>query len=310
MMDAATRGRVVVPRRLGLRRREATDAYIMITPWLLGLVLFTAGPMLASAVLSFMKWDLIVPYQWIGLKNFQTALADHLLAKSLGNTAFYTFIGVPLHLANALWLAILLNANIHGRALYRTWYYLPSIVPSVANAIVWIWILHPQFGLLNGFLRDLGLPGLNWLQDPNLAKPALIIMGLWGIGSTCIIFLAGLQNVPEALYEAASIDGAATLQRFRYITMPMLTPVLFFNLVMGIIGSFQVFTTAYIMTDGGPRNATLFYVLYLYRNVWEYFKVGYASAMAWVLFVIIMAFTVVQLRLADRWVFYEGGLRS
>jgi multiple sugar transport system permease protein len=281
----------------------------MITPWLLGLVLFTAGPMLASAVLAFMKWDLIVPYQWAGLANFEAAGADKLLLKSLTNTAYYTFIGVPLNLTNALLLAILLNANIHGRSLYRTWYYLPSIVPSVANSMVWIWILHPQFGLLNGFLVSLGLPRLNWLQDTHLAKPALILMGLWGIGSSCIIFLAGLQNVPAALYEAASIDGASAVLRFRYITVPMLTPVMFFNLVMGIIGSFQVFTTAYIMTNGGPRNATLFYVLYLYRNVWEFFKVGYASAMAWILFVIIMAFTAVQLRLANRWVFYEGALR-
>ncbi|NPV09446.1 MAG: sugar ABC transporter permease [Anaerolineae bacterium] len=294
----------------GLRRREALDAYVMITPWLLGLVLFTAGPMVASAILAFMKWDIMSPAVWTGLGNFRIALNDELLAKSLGNTAFYTFIGVPINLVNALWLAILLNTDIHGKALYRTWYYLPSVVPSVANAIVWIWILHPQFGVMNAFLSLLGIQGPNWLWDSRMAKPSLMLMNLWGIGSSCIIFLAGLQNVPQTLYEAASIDGAGTIRRFQHVTVPMLTPVIFFNLIMGFIGSFQVFTSAYIMTEGGPRNATLFYVLYLYRNVWEYFKIGYASALAWILFAIIMALTLIQLRLADRWVFYEQELRK
>lgn len=294
----------------GLRRREAVDAYIMIGPWLLGLLLFTIGPMVASALLAFVSWDVLSPWQWVGLANFRQAFSDRLVYLSLANTAYYTFIGVPLGLLSALILALMLNVKIRGTNLYRTWYYLPSVVPTVANSMVWIWLLHPQFGLVNLFLHVLGIQGPDWLMNPATAKPALIVMGMWGIGSTCVIFLAGLQNVPEVLHEAAQMDGAGVIRRFFDVTLPMLTPVVFFNLVMGIIGSFQVFTTAYIMTQGGPVNSTLFYLLYLYRNVWEYFKFGYASALAWILFAIIMVFTLLQLRLSSVWVFYEGELRS
>ena len=298
-----------IPRRNFKKRsllwREAVDGWLFITPWLLGFLFFTAGPMIGSAVISFLDWEILTPPTWVGLANFRQMATDPLFGLSLYNTAYYTFIGVPIYLVAALLMALVLNLHLRGITFYRTIFFLPSLTPAVANALLWVWIFSPDFGLANYFLQAVGLPPQKWLFDVNLAKPSLILMGLWGIGSQMIIFLAGLQGISQTLYEAASIDGANEWRRFWSITLPMLSPTLFFNLVIGIIGSFQVFTTAYIATQGGPQNATLFYVLYLWRNGFDYFKMGYASALAWVLLLIVLALTMLQFGLARRLVYYE-----
>jgi len=298
-------------RRSGLMRKEAVAAYLFLTPCILGLLIFEAGPVIASAVLSLMDWDLLSPPKWVGLSNFrEMLLRDKLVPLSMFNTVYYTFFGVPLQLVAALGAALLLNSRVRGIRLYRTAFYVPSVTPAVANAILWVLIFNPESGIANYVLSSLGLPTYRWLVDPPLAKPAFILMSLWGIGPTMVIFLAGLQGIPEYLYEAASIDGAGALRNFRHITIPMLTPTIFFNLIIGVIGSFQVFTNAYIMTGGGPANATLFYMLYVYRNAFQYLRMGYASTLAWFLFLVIALLTAVQFGAGRRWVYYEGELRS
>lgn len=292
-------------RRRGPLWREGLDGWLFILPWFLGFIIFTAGPMVASALISFMNWEILTPPKWVGVANYRQMVADSIFWLALYNTAYYTLLGVPLYLLASLLMALLLNLPLRGIPVYRTLFFLPSLTPAVANALLWVWIFSPDFGLANYFLRSVGLPPQKWLFDVNLAKPSLILMGLWGIGSQMVIFLAGLQGIPQALYEAASIDGANSWRRFWSITLPMLSPTIFFNLVIGIIGSFQVFTTAYIATQGGPQNATLFYVLYLWRNGFDYFKMGYASALAWVLLVIVLLLTLLQFRLARRLVYYE-----
>lgn len=308
-MAALSLSRTHRRRRSRLARREAAAGWLFASPWVIGFVAFTLGPMLYSLLLIFLKWDLITPPEWGGMANFERLLGDRRVPIALYNTAYYTFIGVPIHLAVAFLLALALNVQIRGLAIYRTIYYLPSITPAVANAVIWLQILQPDYGILNEFLRNFGIQGPNWLYEPALAKPAFILMSVWSIGPQMIIFLAGLQGVPSVLKEAATIDGAGEWSQFRHITVPIITPIIFFNLVVGIIGSFQVFTAAYIMTAGGPENSTLFYVLYLWRNGFEYFRMGYAALLAWVLFFIISFFTVIQFGLAGRWVYYEA-LRS
>ncbi len=298
------------PRRRSVLWTEQRDAYLYLLPWMIGFVLFTAGPMLGSLYISFTRWEIVTPSVWVGLDQYRRLFADDRFYLSLWNTAYYVFLGVPLHLMLALLAALAMNLNLKGIRIYRTLYYVPSLTPAVANSILWLWIFHPQWGLANAFLQWIGFEGLYWLQDPRIAKPAFIIMSFWTIGGQMVILLAGLKGIPQQLYEAASIDGANTWQRFWNVTLPMLTPALFFNFIIAIIGAFQVFTQAYIMTEGGPNYATLFYLLYLYRMAFENFRMGYASAMAWVLFVIILFFTLIQFRLSDRWVFYEGDLRQ
>lgn len=289
---------------------ETRDAFLFLMPWILGFLLFTAGPMLASLYISFTRWEIVTPAIWVGPSQYLRLLHDDRFYLSLYNTAYYVFIGVPLHLFLALLAALAMNMDLRGIRFYRTLYYVPSITPAVANAILWLWIFHPQWGLANAALQGLGLKPLYWLQDPRLAKPAFILMSFWTIGGQMVILLAGLKGIPEVLYEAAEIDGANAWHRFWRVTLPLLTPALFFNLIIAIIGAFQVFTQAYIMTEGGPSYATLFYVLYLYRMAFENFRMGYASAMAWVLFLIILIFTLLQFRISERWVFYEGSLRQ
>jgi multiple sugar transport system permease protein len=304
-----------LPQRWQRNRRsllwsERRDALIFILPWLLGFIAFTAGPMLASLYISFTRWEIVTPSVWVGLAQYTRMFNDDRFWLSLWNTSYYVFIGVPLHLFLALLAAMAVNQELRGIRFFRTAYYVPSLTPVVANSILWIWIFHPEWGLANGLLRWIGFEGLYWLQDPRLAKPAFIIMSFWTIGGQMIILLAGLKGIPATLYEAADMDGANLWQRFWNITLPLLTPALFFNLIIAIIGAFQVFTQAYIMTEGGPNYATLFYLLYLYRMAFENFRMGYASAMAWVLFLIVLLFTLIQFRLSDRWVFYEGDLRE
>ncbi len=287
-------------------RRRAWEGRLFALPFLLGFLAFWLYPLAYSVYLAFQEWDLLSAPRFVGAENFAQLLTDESIRISIYNTSYYTFLGVPLQLALALGLALLLNVKIRGQAIYRLLFYLPAMTPIVASAVVWMQILHPEFGILNSFLRGMGLEPVNWLFEPRAAKPAFILMTLWAVGPQMVIFLAGLQGVPESLYEAASIDGANRRQRFARITLPMISSITFFNLVVGIIASFQVFTTSFIMTNGGPQNATLFLVLYLYRNGFQYFKMGYASAIAWMLFVMIAAFTVLQFRLARRWVHEEG----
>lgn len=293
-----------------LRAREALTFYLFLAPWLLGFLLFTIGPILASAALSFTQYDIVTPPRAIGVANYRDLFAsDRLFGVSLFNTGYYVLFFVPLQIALSLALALLLNLEVHGIPIYRTLFYIPSIVPAVANSILWIWIFQPQWGLLNYGLSLLGIEGPLWLSSIEWSKPSLILMSLWGSGGAMIIFLAGLQGIPQHLYEAAELDGANRWRRFWHVTLPMLTPTTFFVLVLGVIGSFQVFTQAYIMTGGGPANSTLFYMLYLYRRAFVFQNMGYASAMAWILFVIIFLLTVVQFATARRWVYYEGERR-
>jgi multiple sugar transport system permease protein len=290
-----------------LRRHETIDGYLFIAPWLIGFVIWVAFPMIASIVLSFMEWDLFSNPRWVGTRNFEQLFTNRLVGVSLWNTAYYTFISVPLSLAVALASAMLLTMQIHFQSFFRTFFYLPSVIPAVSMAVLWFWIFNPEMGLANSLLNLLGLPGSQWIYDANTSKPSFILMSLWGIGNPMVIFLAGLQGIPTSLYESAEIDGANWWDSFRAVTLPMLSPVILFNLVLGIIGSFQVFTNAFLMTNGGPQHSTLFTVLYLYRLGFEQFRMGFASALAWLLFVIILIFTLLQLRLSDAWVYYEGG---
>jgi multiple sugar transport system permease protein len=297
-------------RRRSLLWSETRDAYLFILPWLIGFLAFTAGPMLASLYISFTRWEIVTSAQWVGFEQYIRLFQDDRFYLSLYNTAYYVFIGVPLHLFLALLAALGMNLNLAGIRILRTLYYVPSITPVVANSILWLWIFHPQWGLANALLQSLGFEGLYWLQDPKLAKPAFIIMSFWSIGGQMVILLAALQGISPTYYEAAKIDGAGTFRQFWHITLPLLTPALFFNLILAIIGAFQVFAQAFIMTQGGPSYSTLFYVLYLYRMAFENFRMGYASALAWILFVIILIFTLLQFRISNFWVFYEGDLRE
>jgi multiple sugar transport system permease protein len=288
-----------------LARREAIHGYLFIAPAVLGFLLWVAGPMVFSAWLSLTEWDLLSPPEFVGLSNYQAMLKDQLFWQSLKVTAYFTLISVPLFQALAFAVALLMNVKVRGITIFRTIYYLPSIVPVVANALLWAWVFNSDFGLLNAALRALGLPKVLWLQDPSWAMPALITMSLWGLGGAMLIYLAGLQGVPQQLYEAAEIDGANHWHRFRHVTIPMMSPVIFFNLVLGLIGALQTFTQGYIITNGGPQNSTLFYALYLYRRAFTDFKMGYAAALAWVLFTIVLVLSLLVFRYLGRQVHYE-----
>jgi len=291
----------------GVRLREWRDGWLFAAPFILGVLLLWLGPMLYSLYLTAQDWDMLTAPQFVGLGNLRQLLRDPLVGTSLWNTAFYTFLSVPLQLLLAFALAMALNQKLRGQSTYRTIFYLPAITPAVASAVVWSQFFSPEFGVLNGILRLVGIPPVRWLFNPPMAKPAFIFMSLWGIGPQMVILLAGLQNVSQELLEAAQIDGAGAWARFLRITIPMASPALFFNLIMGIIGSFQVFTSALIMTRGGPQNATLFMVLYIYQNGFGLFRMGYAATLSWLLFTIILLFTLIQLAFAGRWVYYEAG---
>lgn len=295
------------------RRREAWEGLAFVLPWLLGFFLFTLGPMVVSIAMSFTEWDGITPLRqlrWVGTENFrQLFQEDPRFVKALANTGWYVLWAVPFGSLNALCLALLLNQEVRGQAVFRTLFYLPSVVSGVATSMMWLWLFNPSFGPLNYALSRMGVPAEllpGWLTDPQWAMTAFIFMSLWGVGNAMLIYLAGLQGVPQHLYEAVDLDGGGTWSRFRHVTIPMLTPTILFNLIMGVIGSFQTFTQAFIMTAGGPKDATLFYVLYLYQKAFQQFKMGYASAMAWILFIIIMALTLLLLWSSRRWVYYEG----
>jgi multiple sugar transport system permease protein len=286
-------------------RAQWRDGVLCALPWLVGFVVFTGGPMLFSIVISFCRFDVLNPAVFTGLQNYLFMIrGDELFWKSMWNTLFMV-VGIPLGMAVSFGLALLLNVRVRGIAVWRTLFYLPSIVPAVASSILWIWIFNPQSGLINATLAALGIQGPNWLQDEATSKWALILMGLWGAGGGMIIWLAGLKGISTSYYEAAAIDGANAWQQFRYITIPMMTPYIFFNLVMGLIGTFQIFTQAFIMTQGGPVNSTLFFAYHLFNNAFRYLHMGYAAAMAWFLFLIVVAITAFQMKTSKRWVHYE-----
>lgn len=292
------------------RRRywlRALEGYAFVSLALIGITLFQVGPMLASLGLSFTEYQLVRPPRYIGVANFQRLFTDPLFWKSLWNTVYYVAVGLPLRLVIAFLAALLLNQRLRGIGAFRTIYYIPSVTAGVAISIVWTYVYDPECGLMNYVLSWFGIQGPAWLGSPEWAMPALIIMSFWQLGVPMLIFLAGLQNIPTHLYEAAALDGAGVIQRVRYVTIPLLTPLIFFNLVMGVISSFQVFTQVFIMTGGGPLHSTLVYVLYLYNQSFLWFRMGVGSAMAWILFIIIFTLTLIQFRFS-KWVYYEGDL--
>jgi multiple sugar transport system permease protein len=291
--------------RLSFRKRQILAGYLFITPVILGYLIWVAGPMLAAIWLSLTEWDMLQPATFVGLSNYQQMLHDDLFWKSLAVTFYFTIVSVPFSLILSFALALLVNVNLRGVSIFRMLFYLPSIVPLVVNAVLWLWIFNSELGLLNAVLHWLGLPRVLWFQDANWAMPALIIMSLWSIGGSMVIFLAGLQGIPEHLYEAAEIDGANYWQRFWNVTIPMMSPVIFFNLVIGLIGALQTFVPGYLMTQGGPQNATLFYGLYIFRSAFRDFKMGYAASLSLVLFAIVLVLSLFVFRYLGRLVYYE-----
>lgn len=291
------------PRTLAGRRNLV--GYVFISPFVLGFLLWFLIPALVALWLTVHEWNLISPPKYVGFKNFERMWSDQLFWKSLQVTTTYTLIAVPAGLVLGFVLALMLNAKTRGISVFRTVYYLPSVVPAVANAVLWAWIFNTEYGLANAFLRAIGLPKIKWLQDPEWALPALIIMSLWAFGSGMVIYLAGLQGIPTVFYEAADIDGAGRWHKLRHITIPLVSPVIFFNLIIGIIASFQVFVSARLVTNGGPQNATLAYVLYMYQSAFANLKMGYAAALAWVLFAIVVVLTVFVFRFVGSRVHYE-----
>jgi len=303
------------PRRGGLgslRRREAIQGYLYLTPWVIGFVAFIGGPMLASLGLSLTSFGVTSAPRFLGFANYVRALTDDpLFWDSLRRTFNYTFLAVPLGVVGSLLAAMLLNQGLRATTAYRTLFFLPSLTPVVAMAILWRWVFHADVGAVNYFLWLIGIKGPGWLTTPEWAIPTLVIITLWGAlgGNTMIIFLAGLQGVPQELQDAAAIDGANALQRFRHVTLPLLSPTLFFNLVLGIISALKVFTLAYVATGGGPAYATWFYALHIYTQAFKYFELGYASALAWIFFVVMLVFTYLQFRWSSRWVYYAGEVK-
>jgi multiple sugar transport system permease protein len=285
--------------------RRNVVGYIFIAPFVLGFLFWFLIPALTSLWLVFQKWNMIAPPEFIGLGNFGKLLTDRLFWQALKVTTVYSAIAVPLGMVLAFLLAMLMNSKVRGITVFRTIYYLPSIVPAVSNAVLWAWILNSDFGLLNALLHVFGVRRILWLQDPDWALPALVLMSLWSLGGGMVIYLAGLQGIPNEFYEAAEIDGAGGWAKLWHVTLPLMSPVIFFNLIMSIIGTFQIFTAGYLVTNGGPQNATLFYVLYLWRNAFLYLNMGYAAALAWVLFAIIIGLTALVFRGIGSWVYYE-----
>jgi multiple sugar transport system permease protein len=289
------------------RRRETLIAYAFISPWLIGMSAFYLGPMIASFVYSFTNYPIIAKPHWAGLENYRTLYHDDLFRSALEVTTFYTLGSVAVYLGGGLGLALLCNRRLPGVGVIRTVLFVPSLVPVFGMAILWGWLFNRDFGLVNYVLDSLGLAQQGWFQSQSQALWMCIAVSFWAIGSSFVVFLAGLQSIPNDLYEAITVDGAGALRRFWHVTLPMLSPVILFNLVIGIIISFQVFDIGWALTNGGPGNATLFYVLYIWRVAFQQFQMGYASALAWVLFLIIVAVTVLIFRTARYWVHYEGG---
>jgi multiple sugar transport system permease protein len=306
--QAPSRRRVRAP-RTRISRKEQRAGFLFASPWLLGMVLFVAGPILASVLLSFTNWNLISSPRWVGLENYRDMLEDHNFWQSIRVTLFYSALAVPLYLVAGLALALLLNQRARGMYLFRTILFLPAVLSGVAVAALWVSLLNPDLGVVNQVLRAIGIDDPpRWLVSPRWAVPAMVLMGLWGVGGSAIIYLAGLQNIPPSLYSAARIDGAGPWQTFRHITLPLLTPTLLFTLLIGLIEAFQIFDIAFVLggSRGGTRGSLLFYVLNIWNEGFRNGRFGYASALAWVL-VIAAAFVIVLIFVtSNRWVYYES----
>ena len=307
-MDLAVSKAVPRKRQMSSReRRSLIQGLLFVSPWLIGFVLFTVYPLVYSFYVSLTRFDLISPPRFIGLANYhELFFEDPLFWQVVGNTLFYVFLSVPLALTFAFFIANLLNSHIVGRSFFRAVMYIPAIVPAVCTAMVWLFLLNIQYGAVNGILQTFGLPAIPFLSNPSLAKPSLIMIAVWATGNAVVIFLAGLQDVPKSLYEAAIVDGANAWQQFRHVTIPLSTPVILYNLIIGFVAAFQEFTMPQLLTNGGPANASLLYSVFLYRNAFTYLRMGKASALAWILFLIIVVYTILLFRTSARWVFYGG----
>ena len=292
-------------------KQQAVFGILFMMPWFIGFIIFGLYPMIMSVYYSLCRYDVLRIPQFIGLGNYQKLIfEDPYFWTSISNTLIYTVLRVPLCIIGSLLLAVLVNNAVRGVKFFRTIYFIPSIVTGVVLSVVWLWMFNPQFGLINSFLAYLGIPGPLWLLDPNWSKPSMVLMSVWSIGGgRMLVFLAALQGIPKHLYEAVDIDGGGWWAKFRNVTVPMLSPVIFLWSVLEIIFSLQVFVEAYIMTQGGPLNSTMFYNLYLYNKAFNDFEMGYASALAWLLLIISLIITVIQFRLSKRWVHYDGGAK-
>lgn len=304
-----------IPRRRKkskMARREAIEGILYLSPWIIGFIVFVAGPLLASMYLSFTKYNVLRPPQWIGIKNYIDAFTiDPLFLPSIWRTFYFALLSVPLGMVLSLLVALLLNQQLKGTAGWRTLFFLPTLTPLVAAALLWRWMLNPDVGLINYLLSLVGIPGPPWLASTKWAVPSLALVGLWASvgGARMIIFLAGLQDVPQELMDAADIDGAGSWKKFWHVTLPMITPTIFFNLVLGIIFALRTFEIAFVATAGGPARATWFISLHIYQNAFVSFDMGYASALAWLFFMILFVLTIAQFKLSGRWVFYAGERR-
>jgi len=292
------------------RRRQIVEAYLYLSPWLIGYLALTFIPVLLSVYYSFTSYDVISRERWIGAQNYIDAFTrDDQFWPSLGKTAYYAAVTIPVGVAGSLLLAVFLNVRARGTSVFRTLFFMPSLIPIVASTVLWFWLLQPDWGPINRLIfNTTGVIAPRWFQDPSWAIPALISLALWSSvgGTRMVIFLAGLQGVSAELYDAAKVDGAGAMARFRHVTLPMLTPTIFFNLILGIIGALQVFTSALVATEGGPAYATWFYALHIYKEAFQYFNMGYASALAWLFATLVIVLTWVQMRLARSWVYYDG----
>ncbi|MGF2614901.1 carbohydrate ABC transporter permease [Rossellomorea aquimaris] len=296
------------------KTKDNLFGYLFISPWLLGFFGLTLGPMLFSLAASFTDYNITSKMNFIGFDNYKKMFTiDEMFMTSLWNTLYFVLFSVPATTAGAILLAVLLNQKVRGMKFFRTIFYLPSILSGVAVYFLWMQLLSPSTGMINTFLAWFGIDGPAWLFDPEWTKPSLIIMKLWSVGGGMLLYLAVLQGVSKEMYEAAELDGANIFHKFLYITLPMITPIIFFDIVTSTIGSFQIFQEAYVMTDngsGGPANSLLFYNLHMWNNAFEIFDMGYATAMAWFLFVIVLFLTFINLKLGKKWVYYEGGDRK
>jgi multiple sugar transport system permease protein len=287
-------------------KRDTLAFFAFAAPWIIGFLFFTVLPMLISLGMSFTKWDILTPPKWIGFGNFQEMAGDPLFFKSLQVTFTYTFFAVPLNVIISVFVALLLNNKIRGMNIYRTIFYMPAVVSGVVVAIVWLWMFNPEFGIINNILAKIGIEGPKWVYDEKWSLPSLIIMSLWNVGGSIVLYLAALQNVSTELYEAAHIDGAGWWSRFFHITLPGISPVLLFTIMTGIIGALQTFAPAFIMTNGGPNNSTMFYSLYIYNNAFRWHKMGAASAQAWILFILVFILTLVAIRVVGKYTYYDA----
>jgi multiple sugar transport system permease protein len=309
-VDVLTKGRVVSAPRFSLRTREHLVGYLFILPGILGFLIFSLGPLIAALLMSFTDYNMIEKAHWVGLANYSRAFhADPLFWPSIKRTVIYALLDVPIGIALSLGVAVLLNQRLRGTWLFRTLFFLPSVVPTVVAVLFWVWLLNPDFGLMNYLLRQLGLTGPTWLSSSRWALPSLVFMDWWSTvgGTRMIIFLAALQGVPQDLLDAASLDGASPGRRFFGITLPLITPSVFFVTILTVITSLRVFTPAYIATEGGPSYATWFYGFHMFKTAFQFFEMGYASALGWLFFLAILVLTVCQFSLQNRWVHYEGG---